>query len=192
MREHIKDVLSGKYGTISTARVVSCVFALFTLIVLSLVIKHMLAIDSAPRLHEWVEAIPALGGVLVGLTGCPTLSITPLAHYGFETNRVMCEPSYSCGIVTKKKLILPSLVVGVLVTLSAAGIGEFQIVHSSNHNPNAWIVLAPGSFFLYGVRILDPFEHPFGPTELHPSEVVVNCVIYSLAAFANPSYDRRL
>jgi len=47
-------MLSGKYGTISTARVVSCVFALFTLIVLSLVIRHMLAINNASLLHEWV------------------------------------------------------------------------------------------------------------------------------------------
>jgi hypothetical protein len=68
---HLKAMLSGKYGTISTGRVLSVVFGAFTLVVMALVVRRMLSIDSPALLHEWVSALPALGGVLLGLTGLP-------------------------------------------------------------------------------------------------------------------------
>ena len=64
-------MLSGKHGTLSAGRVLSCVFAVFTVIVLGLVTRKALGIIDPALLHEWVEAFPALGSVCLGLTGIP-------------------------------------------------------------------------------------------------------------------------
>lgn len=71
LRTHTKAMLSGRYGTISTGRVLSVVFGAFTLVVMALVVRRMLTISDPALLHEWVNALPALGGVLFGLTGLP-------------------------------------------------------------------------------------------------------------------------
>jgi hypothetical protein len=68
---HAKDMISGRYGTVSSGRVLSFIFGLFTLVVLTLVVKRMLSITDPALMHEWVAALPALGGVLFGLTGLP-------------------------------------------------------------------------------------------------------------------------
>ena len=71
LRKHLKDMLSGRYQTLSTGRVLSVLFGLFSIVVLSLVIHHMLALKDPSLLHEWVNALTPLTSALFALTGLP-------------------------------------------------------------------------------------------------------------------------
>lgn len=92
LKKHLHAMLSGRFQTLSTGRVLSVTFGLFTLVVLSLVVWKMLGIHDPALLHEWVAALPALGSVLFGLTGLP-----------YTANRVTGSLQDLIGAIRKKE-----------------------------------------------------------------------------------------
>lgn len=71
IKKHIKDMLSGRYGTISSARVLMVVFALFAMSILASIIHRMLGINQPELLSVWIGGLPAIGGILVALIATP-------------------------------------------------------------------------------------------------------------------------
>jgi hypothetical protein len=71
LKKHLHAMLSGRFQTLSTGRVLSATFAAFTLVTLALVVWRMLGIHDPALLHEWTQALQPLGAVLFGLTGLP-------------------------------------------------------------------------------------------------------------------------
>lgn len=69
--KHLRELLSGRFQTLSTGRVLSAMFAVFALIVLSLVVHRMLGITDPALLTAWNGTLGTLGGVLLGLVGVP-------------------------------------------------------------------------------------------------------------------------
>lgn len=69
--KHIKDMLSGRYGTISSARVMMVIFGGVSIGILIAVFRHMMAIDRPELLAVWIGGLPSIGGILIGLVAAP-------------------------------------------------------------------------------------------------------------------------
>lgn len=70
-KKHLKDMLSGRYGTISSARVMMVVFGAVAIGILIAVFHHMMQIDRPELLAVWIGGLPAIGGILIGLVAAP-------------------------------------------------------------------------------------------------------------------------
>lgn len=68
---HLKNMLSGRYGTISSARVLMVIFSLFSLVLTGLLFRHMFREQDPAKLAMWLGALPAITGLLVGLISGP-------------------------------------------------------------------------------------------------------------------------
>lgn len=71
IRKHIKDMLSGRYGTLSSARVLMFVFSLVSITILIAVFRHMLKLTDPALLAVWIGGLPSIGGILIGLVAAP-------------------------------------------------------------------------------------------------------------------------
>ena len=71
LKKHIKDMLSGRHGTISSARVMMFVFATLSIGLLLAVFHHMFKITNPELLSVWVGGLPSIGGILVALCSVP-------------------------------------------------------------------------------------------------------------------------
>lgn len=71
LKKHLKDMLSGRYGTVSSARVLMFVFSAVAIGILLAVFRHLMKIDNPALLAVWIGGLPSIGGILVGLVAAP-------------------------------------------------------------------------------------------------------------------------
>lgn len=71
IKKHLKDMLSGRYGTISSARVLMFLFSGVAIGILLAVFHHLMLIDNPALLAVWIGGLPSIGGILIGLVAAP-------------------------------------------------------------------------------------------------------------------------
>jgi hypothetical protein len=71
LKTHIKAMLSGRHGTISSARVMMFLFGTLSVGLLLAVFRHMFKITNPELLSVWIGGLPSIGGILVALCSVP-------------------------------------------------------------------------------------------------------------------------
>jgi hypothetical protein len=67
MKKFILSMLSEADGTVSSARCLSCLFAVLAIGVIIAVFRHLMSVKDPAILALWLSALPSVGGILVAL-----------------------------------------------------------------------------------------------------------------------------
>jgi hypothetical protein len=74
MKAFIKSALSepGEGGTVSSARILSALFAILAIVVVGIIVYRLVKINDVPLLTVWLsDGIPNVGKLLTGLVAAP-------------------------------------------------------------------------------------------------------------------------
>lgn len=71
LKKHSLSVLSSEPGSLSSGRLLMCIFAAFALVAMTAVGVHVLRLKDTAQLHEWLTALPSISSGLAVFIGLP-------------------------------------------------------------------------------------------------------------------------